>query len=124
MTDGNIRLIFFVCLLSVSTVIESTVHAATPEQPMAAYCADALESLPTLAGGRTKPLRVHAQDVLTFISGKHRCGALSATQAYCGLSLSQLDSLSLGCDLRIRVDHQHTRGLLGMGKKDGFIDPE
>lgn len=88
------------------------------------YCPTSFEEMPILAGGRVKPLRVHAKDVVKFISGKTTCGDLSATEEYCFVSLEKALNMPSPCPLQIRVDHQETRELLGMGKNDAAIEPE
>ena len=43
-----------------------------------------------LQNGRVKPLYVHANELIKYISGKSKLNGYSATEAYCRLSLSQL----------------------------------
>lgn len=50
-------------------------------------CPSDLESVPTLADGREKPLYVHAKDSIKLLTGKSKVDDLGAVTAYCLLSL-------------------------------------
>lgn len=81
-------------------------------------CPAELESLPVLGQGRVKPLRVHAKEMLRFISGSSRLKGLQAVQLYCELSLSQLFSGETSPPKpNLPVSHKKTQEYLGL--KDG-----
>ncbi|MBI2520012.1 MAG: cytochrome c biogenesis protein CcsA [Bdellovibrio sp.] len=50
-------------------------------------CSEDLGPLPTLTGGRVKPLYVHAQEFLKFVTSKRSFGNMNAAIVYCYLSL-------------------------------------
>lgn len=83
-------------------------------------CDKNIESLPTQAGGRVKPLFVHANETVKFISGKSKVGEMSALEAFCQLSLS---SIGKGQDLEIplKVEHIEAKELLGMEEDQNTI---
>ena len=49
-----------------------------------------IANYPILQNGRVKPLYVHANEMIKFITGKNKINELSAVEAYCRLSLSSL----------------------------------
>jgi cytochrome c-type biogenesis protein CcsB len=78
-------------------------------------CTSELETYPVQAGGRVKPLYVLAEESLKFISGDTKVAELSATQAFCKLSLSAF-GMPLSFNLDVKVDHVDVRTFLGMSK--------
>jgi cytochrome c-type biogenesis protein CcsB len=76
-------------------------------------CNKDLETFPTQAGGREKPLFVLATETIKFMTGSDKVGELSATEAFCKLSLKAF-GMPLELPVVIRVDHVDARKLLGM----------
>ncbi len=76
-------------------------------------CNKELETYPTQAGGREKPLYVLATETIKFMTGSDKVGELSATEAFCKLSLKAF-GMPLELPVVIRVDHVEARKLLGM----------
>ncbi|HXH29435.1 MAG TPA: cytochrome c biogenesis protein CcsA [Bacteriovoracaceae bacterium] len=85
------------------------------------FCTDELDSYPVLAGGREKPLYVLASESVRFMTGENRVGDLSATEAFCKLSLKAF-GMPTEIPVSIKVDHVDVRKLLGM--KDGETSRE
>ncbi|HAZ13745.1 MAG: hypothetical protein A2X86_10145 [Bdellovibrionales bacterium GWA2_49_15] len=69
---------FIVCLLMILTSSLAWTNDV---------CTEDLGPLPTLTGGRIKPLYVHAQEFLKFVTNKRSVSGMSASSAYCYLSL-------------------------------------
>ncbi|RPJ77187.1 MAG: hypothetical protein EHM20_06505, partial [Alphaproteobacteria bacterium] len=84
------------------------------------FCKKDLESLPTLQGGRVKPLYVHASETIKNLTGKSTLGELSAVEAYCLLSLN---GMGLPSDLLLeaRIDHVDLMKFLGLAKDQHSI---
>ena len=79
-----------------------------------------LEALPVQAAGREKPLFVHANETIKFITGKSKVGELNALQAFCQLSLSSFGK-GEQIDLPLKVEHVEAKQLLGMSEDANFI---
>ena len=85
-------------------------------------CADkSLESLPTRAGGRIKPLRVHAEQTIRLMMGKNKTG-LSATQLFCRLSMKAL--MPVNQKAMLLVEHVDTKKLLDIPDEQKMINLE
>ncbi len=84
-------------------------------------CNKELEIYPTQAGGRDKPLFVLATESIKFMTGSDKVGELSATEAFCKLSLKAF-GMPLELPVVIKVDHVDARKLLGM-KEDQTTIP-
>ena len=84
------------------------------------FCTPELETYPTQAGGREKPLYVLATDSVRFMTGETKVGDLSAVEAFCKLSLKAF-GMPLELPVNIRVDHVEVKKLLGMNEKDTSI---
>ncbi len=99
--------------LLIKTVLFITVVFCATPALAAEDCPKELEALPILAGGRVKPLEVHAKETIKFIYGKSKWEGQSAMELYCRLSLSSLDPAQQKAPaLPIRVDHIKTQALL------------
>ena len=83
-------------------------------------CTDQLEDFPTRSGGRVKPLYVLATETIKFISGSSKVGELSATQAFCKLSLKAF-GMPLNIPLDLKVEHVEAKKLLGMDDGETLI---
>ncbi|HXH73633.1 MAG TPA: cytochrome c biogenesis protein CcsA [Bacteriovoracaceae bacterium] len=92
---------------SILLLITSQAHAQMN------FCTTELETYPVLAGGREKPLYVLATETLKFITGETKFGELSATEAFCKLSLTAF-GMPLNLPISAKVDHVEVRKLLGM----------
>ena len=77
------------------------------------FCTKELESYPTRSGGRIKPLYVLATDTIKFITGESKVDGLSATEAFCKLSLRAF-GMPLELPVMVRVDHVEVKKLFGM----------
>lgn len=53
-----------------------------------------LENIPTLQGGRVKPLYVHSYETIKFLTGKGKLKGQNPAKSYCLLSLNQLPDIS------------------------------
>lgn len=84
------------------------------------FCKKDLESLPTLQGGRVKPLYVHASETIKNLTGKSTFGELGAVETYCLLSLN---GMGLPSDLLLeaRIDHVDLMKFLGLTKDQHTI---
>lgn len=87
------------------------------------FCKNELEVLPTLQGGRVKPLYVHASEAIKNLTGKSHFNELSAVEAYCLLSLN---GMGLPTDLKLeaRIDHVELQKFLGLSKDQHGITYE
>ncbi len=79
------------------------------------FCTPELETYPTLAGGREKPLYVLSIETVKFMTGDSKIGDLSATEAFCKLSLKAF-GMPLELPVLIKVDHVDVKKFLGMSE--------
>lgn len=77
------------------------------------FCSSDLETFPTQAGGREKPLYVLATETMKYMTGSDKVGDLSATEAFCKLSLKAF-GMPTEVPLMIKVDHVEVRKVLGL----------
>jgi cytochrome c-type biogenesis protein CcsB len=87
------------------------------------FCTNDLEDFPTRSGGRVKPFYVLATDTLKFISGSAKVGELSATEAFCKLSLKAF-GMPLELPIQIKVEHVEAKKLLGIPESETLISVE
>lgn len=87
------------------------------------FCKKELEVLPVLAGGRVKPLYVHASETIKNLTGKSKVGDLSALEAYCLISLNGM-GLPSSIGLEARVDHVDLMKFLGLASDQHTIKYE
>ena len=87
------------------------------------FCTDELETYPTQAAGREKPLYVLADDSIKFMTGESKVDGLSATVAFCKLSLKAF-GMPLELPINIKVDHVEVRKLLGLNDNQTSIPVE
>lgn len=87
------------------------------------FCSDELETFPVLAQGREKPLYVLATDSIRFITGEKKVGELSATEAFCKLSLKAF-GMPLNLPVSVRVDHVDVKKFLGIPESEHSIPVE
>lgn len=97
---------FFFLLFSFCLCVFST--------PAFATCHDSLEKLPIQAGGRIKPLSIHAKEMIKFLTGKTSYENKSALELYCEMSVSSVYEASQKSFLEIRIDHVDTKKFLGL----------
>jgi cytochrome c-type biogenesis protein CcsB len=85
------------------------------------FCDQNYEAIPVLQGGRVKPLHVLASESLKFISDKTSAKGLTASQTFCLLT-----TIAFGLEdqikLKVRVDHQQTKELIGLAPNENFIN--
>ncbi len=79
------------------------------------FCNSDLESFPTRAGGRVKPLLVLANETIQYMTGSTKVQDLTATEAFCKLSLKAF-GMPLSLPIDIKIDHVEVRKLLGIGE--------
>ena len=84
------------------------------------FCTKYLETFPVLAGGREKPLYVVATETMKFMTGSEKIQDLSATEAFCKLSLKAF-GMPTDIPVSIKVDHVDVRKLLGMKEGETTI---
>jgi cytochrome c-type biogenesis protein CcsB len=77
------------------------------------FCNKELETFPVQAGGRDKPLYVLATETVRFMTGQNKIGDLTATEAFCKLSLKAF-GMPIDIPVMIKVDHVEVRKFLGM----------
>lgn len=110
----------FKFLVLISLMFSSLISYAQPGGPLS-FCTKELETYPVQAGGRVKPLYVLASETMKFMTGSDKVGELSATEAFCKLSLKAF-GMPLEIPLDIKVDHVEVRKALGM-KEDQTTIP-
>lgn len=81
------------------------------------FCTNDLETFPTLSGGREKPLFVLATETIKYMTGSSKVGELTATEAFCKLSLKAF-GMPLELPINIKVEHVDVRKVLGMKESD------
>lgn len=92
-------------------------------QPMGGppnFCTSDLETFPTRSGGRVKPLYVLATDTIKFITGGAKVGELTATEAFCKLSLKAF-GMPTELPVMVKVDHVDVKKLLGMSDGEAAL---
>ncbi len=77
------------------------------------FCTTELDSVPIQAGGRVKPLYVHAHESLKYLGEYETKDKINATQAYCFLSLEGF-GFPNDLKLNIKVEHEKVRTFLGL----------
>jgi cytochrome c-type biogenesis protein CcsB len=92
----------------------------TTESAETYFCKKDLEVMPTLQGGRVKPLYVHASEAIKALTEKSKTDDLSAVEAYCLLSLN---GMGLPSDIKLmaRIEHVDAMKFLGLSEKDHYI---
>lgn len=84
------------------------------------FCTKELETFPTQAGGREKPLYVLATETIKYMTGSDKVGDLSATEAFCKLSLKAF-GMPVELPVMIKVDHVEVRKVLGISENQTSI---
>ena len=84
------------------------------------FCDHNWEDLPVRQNGRVKPLLVHAQESVKYLTGEKQVGNFSAIKAYCLLSLRGM-GLNTQVDFFMPVEHEEVRRLLKLSKRDKSI---
>lgn len=97
-----------------------TISGAFAQPSSLNLCTSELDTYPTQAGGREKPLYVLANETLRFMTGSDKVGELSATEVFCKLSLKAF-GMPLDLPIMIKVDHVKVRSLLGLGENQNSI---
>lgn len=87
------------------------------------FCKKELETLPTQQGGRIKPLYVHASEAMKSLTGKAKVDEMSATEAYCLLSLNGM-GLPTSVKLMAKIEHVDAMKFLGLKDDEHYIDYE
>ncbi|PIK16015.1 cytochrome c biogenesis protein CcsA [Halobacteriovorax sp. JY17] len=68
------------------------------------FCDQSLESLPIRQDGRIKPLKVHASEMLKYLTGKTKYEKLSSTITFCLVSLKGM-GIPTEVDLKTNIEH-------------------
>lgn len=76
-------------------------------------CQESFGKLPVQTGGRTKPLRVAAEETLRFITGKTRPFEEDGVLSFCKLSFESM-GLPSNLDLPVKVEHVDAKKLVGI----------
>ncbi len=84
-------------------------------------CPSRLGELPIQAGGRIKPLSVHAREMLKLVTGKSSHPTLSPIDFYCRSSFSFLTSYVP--PVKVRIDHEETFKNLGIKNDNSHSFP-
>ena len=87
------------------------------------FCTKDLEVLPIQQNGRVKPLYVHASETIKNLTGKSKVENLSATEAFCLLSLNGM-GLPSSLNLQARIDHVDLMKFLELKDDEHFINYE
>lgn len=91
-----------------------------PQVVQADICqSDFLESMPILRSGRVKPLMVHANESLSYLTKTSRL-SMSPVKTYCYLSLK--DTYQSDIKIDIRIDHSKVKEFLGIPKNQSWED--
>jgi cytochrome c-type biogenesis protein CcsB len=101
---------FFILLISITPVMAQSIS----------FCTHDLETFPVQSGGREKPLFVLATESIKYMTGSDRLGELSATEAFCKLSLKAF-GMPTEVPVSIKVDHVEVRKILGMNEDSPTI---
>jgi cytochrome c-type biogenesis protein CcsB len=85
------------------------------------FCTDKLDELPILAGGRVKPLYVHAKESIKFLGDIEGDNKMNPTIAYCLLSL---EGFGFPNSLKIttKIEHEKTRAFLNLSAENKKIE--
>ena len=102
-------------MLKLTFIILAFISTAFAQPGPINFCTEDLETFPVLAGGREKPLYVVATETMKFMTGSEKIQDLSATEAFCKLSLKAF-GMPTDIPVSIKVDHVDVRKLLGMEK--------
>ncbi|MCP5463809.1 MAG: cytochrome c biogenesis protein CcsA [Deltaproteobacteria bacterium] len=86
-------------------------------------CPSELGKTAIQAGGRIKPLSVHAKEALKFLTGKTSYQDLDATQTYCQFSLQFLLDEKSRFELPLRIDNIKTKAFLGLPEDEHSASP-
>lgn len=97
----KLELTFFFTFLFLLVPIQTTM---AKEVTQVYFCQDSLGKIPIRQGGRVKPLLVHANELIKYLSGKKGYENLSGVQTFCLLSLEGMQ-LKNNIELHARVDH-------------------
>ncbi len=106
-------------MLKFFILIFLTISSVFAQGPMN-FCTSELETFPVQAGGREKPLYVMATETMKFMTGSDRVGDLTATEAFCKLSLKAF-GMPLELPINIKVEHVDVKKLLGLKDNEGSI---
>lgn len=106
--------LIFVLLISISGVFAQGDGGPGEGSPRPMnFCTNELETFPLQSGGREKPLYVVATESIKYMTGSSTVGELSATEAFCKLSLKAF-GMPLELPINIKVEHVDVRKMLGM----------
>ncbi|CBW26887.1 putative membrane protein [Halobacteriovorax marinus SJ] len=87
-------------ILSLLTILISLNSFAIEQH----FCDQSLESLPIRQDGRVKPLKVHASEMLKYLTGKTKYEGLSSTITFCLVSLKGM-GIPTEVDLKTNIEH-------------------
>ncbi len=81
------------------------------------FCGPELGKLPIQQGGRVKPLYVHANETIKYVTGESKIGEYDAVTAFCILSLQGM-GLTNTLKPTAKVEHVDLKKFLGMESSD------
>lgn len=81
------------------------------------FCTSELGKLPIQQGGRVKPLYVHANETIKYVTGEKKIGDYDAVTAFCLLSLKGM-GLENSLAATTKVEHVDVKKFLGMESSD------
>ncbi len=87
------------------------------------FCSESLQTLPTQAGGRIKPLYVLANETFKFITPVKKPWGFPKTTAFCVGSLMVFGQNS-SLDLPLKVEHVEAKKLLGMKEGESSLSAD
>jgi len=96
----------------ISVLFSSTLFAQEPY-----FCSSELGKIPIQQGGRVKPLYVHANETIKYVTGEKKIGDYDAVTAFCLLSLQGM-GLENSLTPTAKVEHVDLKKFLGMQPSD------
>ena len=81
------------------------------------FCDQSLEALPIQQDGRLKPLYVHANEMMKYLTGKSKYKEHSAVMTYCLLSL---EGLGIPSDIKLEAKIEHVDLKKSLELKDSY----
>lgn len=96
----------------ISVLFSSTLFAQEPY-----FCSSELGKIPIQQGGRVKPLYVHANETIKYVTGERKIGDYDAVTAFCLLSLQGM-GLENSLTPTAKVEHVDLKKFLGMQPSD------
>lgn len=113
--------IFVLPFLLLASILNFQAAHAMSASPY--FCSEELGKMPIQQGGRMKPLLVHSQEVIKFLTGKTKVEGHGPVTTYCLLSLEGM-GLESGFVLQHKIEHIDVAKLLGYEDRVNIPYPE